>query len=137
MNVINLYNLAEEMEIEVHNLELPITEAMSIMDDDGYCHIGMDTKQVNSYSDEKVKLAHELGHCATGAFYNRYSRFDNRKKHENRATKWAIKQLVPESELHRAVKHGIRELWELSEHFSVTEEFMHQAVYYYKNGHVA
>ena len=43
-------------------------------------------------------FAHELGHCETGSFYNRYAKLDVRQQHENRADKWAIRRLVPMAE---------------------------------------
>ena len=69
-------------------------------------------------------FAHELGHCETGAFYNRYAARDIRQKHENRANKWAYKKLVPEDELKQAFLQGYHEPWELAEYFGVTEAFL-------------
>ena len=37
-----------------------------------------------------MKLAHELGHCCTGSFYNQWATADCRRRHENVADKWAI-----------------------------------------------
>ena len=81
---------------------------------------------------EKVCLAHELGHCVTGSFYNIYAPLDVRGKHERRADCWAIKKLVPEYRFNQAVKHGIDRIYELSEYFGVTPDFMKKAVEYYK-----
>ena len=77
-------------------------------------------------------LAHELGHCVTGSFYNRYSEFDVIAKHERRADKWAIKKLIPEDELNDAFEHGIVEPWDLAEYFNVTEDFIIKAVEFYR-----
>lgn len=85
---------------------------------------------LESVSEEKVKLAHELGHCETGAFYNRYSPFDLREKHERTANRWAVKKLVPKSELVTLLKKGY-ERWELAEHFEVTEDFINLAIRMY------
>ena len=83
-------------------------------------------------ADEKVKLAHELGHCETGSFYNRYAARDIRQKYENRANKWAYKKLVPQDELAEACLQGYREPWELAEYFGVTEDFLRGALKYYQ-----
>ena len=77
-------------------------------------------------------LAHELGHCEYGGFYNRYSKYDIRAKAERRADKWAFAKLVPYGRLMQAVRHGIAEVWELAELFDVSCEFMQRAVDYYK-----
>ena len=82
--------------------------------------------------DEKEALAHELGHCEYGGFYNRYSKYDIRGKVERRADKWAFARLVPYGQLMQAVRHGVTEVWELAERFDVSCEFMQRAVDYYK-----
>ena len=84
----------------------------------------------------KVHLAHEIGHCVCGAFYNPYSSFDIRQKHEHRADKWAIKKLIPVDELDEAVAAGHTELWDLADYFGVTEEFMKKAVCWYTHGNL-
>ena len=75
-------------------------------------------------------LAHEIGHCETGAFYNPYSNLDIREKHERTANRWAVKKLVPKSELVTLLKKGY-ERWELAEHFEVTEDFINLAIRMY------
>ena len=83
---------------------------------------------------ETVALGHELGHCVTGSFYNRYAARDVMQKHEHRADKWAIEQIVPVDELDEAVAEGHTELWDLAEQFGVTEAFMKKAVCWYTLG---
>ena len=80
----------------------------------------------------KEALAHELGHCEYGGFYNRYSKYDIRAKAERRADKWAFAKLVPYGQLMQAVRHGITEVWELAELFDVSCEFMYRAISYYQ-----
>jgi len=81
---------------------------------------------------EKQALAHELGHCEYGGFYNRYSRYDIRAKAERRADKWAFSKLVPYGQIMEAVHQGFTEVWELADHFDVSCEFMSRALEYYK-----
>ena len=81
---------------------------------------------------EKEALAHELGHCEYGGFYNRYSKYDIRAKAERRADKWAFARLVPYGRLMQAVRHGVTEVWDLAELFDVSCEFMQRAIAYYK-----
>ena len=88
-------------------------------------------------ADEKVKLAHEMGHCVTGSFYNIYAACDVRQKHENRADKCAIEKLIPKDELNHSVRRGITEIWDLAEYFGVTEDFMRNAVCWYVNGNLS
>lgn len=112
-------------------------ESLSIPFSNGRYGIAIDPGKIKSSADERVKLAHELGHCKQGAFYNPYAACDVRRKHENRADKWAVKKLIPEDELDEAVADGCTELWELAEYFGVTEEFMRKAVCWYIYGNLA
>ena len=133
----DLYHIAKEKNIVVDHLALLKREALSVMDRDGECFIAIDPTKIHSENEERNKLAHELGHCITGSFYNRYSDFDCRQRHENRADKWAVKQLIPVDELDAAVAEGCTEIWDLAERFGVTEEFARKAVCYYVHGNLA
>lgn len=132
-----LYRIAQQNKVVVDDFRLRKREALSVMDSDGACFIAIDTAQIKSESDERNKLAHELGHCLTGSFYNEYSRFDCRQRYENTADKWAISQIIPVEELDEAIASGYTELWELAERFDVPEEFIRKAVCLYVYGNVA
>lgn len=132
-----LYHIAKEQNIMVDHFTLSKREALSVMDWDGNCYIAIDPQRLSSENDERNKLAHELGHCITGSFYNQYSDYDCRQYHENRADKWAILQLITVDDLDEAVAEGCTEFWELAERFDVPEQFMKKAVCYYVHGNVA
>ena len=72
----------------------------------------------------------------TGSFYNEAATCDIRRKHENRADKWEIYELVPVSELDEAIAKGYTEIWDLAEYFGVTEDFMRKAVCWYTHGNL-
>lgn len=137
MKVPDLYVIAKQQNIEVIETSLPENGSLSLMDDSGNCYIGIDESVMDGAALELVHMGHELGHCLTGSFYNRYTRFDVRQRHENRADKWAIRHLIPVDDLDEAVAEGCTELWELAERFSVTEQFMKKAVCYYVHGNTA
>ena len=130
-DLLDLYDLAEIHNIGVYWFDLGAAESLSLQMEDGSCAIAMDPWRLPTVADETVKLAHELGHCETGSFYNRYAARDVRQKHENRANKWAYKMLIPEDELKNAVRQGYHEPWELAEYFGVTEAFLRGALEYY------
>lgn len=136
-DVAALYEIANEQNIEVLEYSMPVNESMSVVDDGGQCYIGMDPSIKDGSVQERVHLAHELGHCVTGSFYNRYSNFDCRQRHENRADKWAVRHLITADALDQAVAEGYTEVWELAEHFGVTEQFMKKAICLYVHGNVA
>lgn len=132
-----LYDYAVKHGIGVYWFDLDATESLSYMDEDKRCYIAMDPWCLRTLAEEKTKLAHELGHCETGSFYNRYAKLDLRQKHENRADKWAIRQLVPEDALDHAMADGYTDLPSLAEHFCVTVPFMRKAVCWYTHGNLA
>ena len=115
-DLLELYDLAEEHGTDICWFDLGAAESLSVLQSDGSCAIAMDPWRMSTLADEKVKLAHELGHCETGSFYNR----------------WAYKKLVPEDELRKAIQQGYQEPWELAEYFNVTEPFLRSALDYYR-----
>lgn len=132
-----LYRIADAECIPVIPFQLPETGSLCVQSDSGKCYIGIDSDFLDTESEKKVHLGHELGHCVTGSFYNRYAALDVRQKHENRADKWAIEHLVPKTEFDEAVCAGFNELWSLSEYFDVSEDFMRKAVCWYTHGNLA
>lgn len=137
MEIPGLYALAEQQNIPVYRFPLPNTGSMSLMDEQGRCCIGMDERVRDGGPQERVHLSHELGHCVTGSFYNRYAAVDYRQRHENAANKWAIQILIPVNDLDQAVAEGCTEVWELAERFGVTEDFVRKAVCLYVHGNLA
>ena len=68
---------------------------------------------MKSEREERQYLAHDIGHCVRGAFYNPYSPFNIIEKQEHKADAEAIKYLVPKEELIEALKSGLTEIWQL------------------------
>ena len=135
--MLQLYQDAEENDINVVWMPMRIDQSMAIQFEDGNCAIGIDPWKINSIAEETVSMAHELGHCKTGAFYNRWAARDIRQKHEHRADKWAIERIIPVDALDEAVAEGHTELWDLADHFHVTEDFVKKAVCWYTYGNLS
>ena len=133
MNLLNLYRTAERRNVAVECFRLEGTPACSV-ELNGRCFVGIDPFQLESTADEKVKLAHELGHCLQGGFYRRTSPFELRERCEVLADRWAMTQLMPLPDVQAAMKEGCTEVWQLAERFGVTEEFVRTvlAVYFDK-----
>ena len=132
-----LYDLAQQQNIPVLSFPLEKTGSMSVMREDGACFVGMDPSVQDGGPEERVHLSHELGHCLTGSFYNVHAAVDSRRRHENRADKWAVTAMTPVDDLDDAVAEGCTEVWELAERFQVTEEFVKKAVCWYVHGNMA
>ncbi len=135
--VTSLLVCAEEQGIDVDWFPMKRAESLSIPLGNGKYGVAIDPAKIKSNPDLIHKLAHEIGHCATGSFYNRFSNFDCRQQHENRADKWAIRKLITADDLDEAVAQGHTEVWDLAEHFGVTEQFMKKAISLYVHGNVA
>ena len=125
----DLYGIAERRGHVVVCESLTETPSFSLQTNKR-CYIAIDQRL--NVQQEREALAHELGHCEYGGFYNRYSKYDIRAKAERRADKWAFARLVPYGRLMQAVRHDITEVWELAELFDVSCEFMQRAIAYYK-----
>ena len=127
-----LYEIAEQNGTEIICCDLPETASVSVRTTSGRCYIGIDPFEIETTAQERVHLAHEIGHCETLAFYNAYSPLEIRGKHEKRADRWAALKLVPVRELTDALMRGIKEIWDLAEYFDVTEEFILKAIEIYR-----
>jgi hypothetical protein len=123
-----LYEIAEKNGTEIICRELPKTASASVRSASGRCYVGIDPFEIETTAEERVHLAHEIGHCETLAFYNAYSPLEIREKQERKADRWAVSRLVPVRELTEALRRGIKEIWDLAEYFDVTEEFMLKAI---------
>lgn len=133
-----LYAFAEAKSYDLYWIRSGDARICSMSVTDGiHCAIMMDPSKLQAEAEQRQTLAHELGHCVTGSFYKRYAKLDLRQKHENRADKWAIEQLIPADALAQAVASGHTELWDLAEYFGVTEAFMKKALCWYHHGNLA
>lgn len=128
MKTTELYRIAERDGVTVQRFLLSSNKSVSLLSGKRL-FIGLDGKI--SGADEKVCLAHELGHCETMSFYNMYSPCDIRGKHERRANVWAIKKLIPRRKYFWALRHGYDNIYLLAEYFGVTPEFAQKTVDYY------
>lgn len=124
-----LVTIAEQRGYKI--IYAPLEENRSFSIEDERCYVLL-SKRLSNVK-EKEHLAHELGHCEYGGFYNRHSRFDIRGKAERRADKWAYLKLLPPGEIMSAFRRGVCETWELAELFDVSCEYMQNALNYYRS----
>ncbi len=128
VETINLYNIAEESGVAVDFF--PLKENKGIyLEANGKEYIAISDSC--STADEKVVLAHELGHCMTGGGYDPLSGSLMRVRLEKKAERWAIEKLVPLCELKTAIKQGDEAIPDLAERFGVTVCFMSKVFEHY------
>ena len=111
--------------------DCPDCKAISMLSPSGQCYIGIDYRAVRTEKDERQYLAHDIGHCVKGAFYNPYSDFDCISQKEYRADAAATRFLVPQLDLEIALQTGNTELWQLCEYFEVDEKYIRLAFWIY------
>lgn len=129
MNNNDLYKIAEDNQIIIERMNLQKNKSLSVRIRNRD-FIGLDEDAIENSAEERTHLAHELGHCATGAFYEVGSPLQVRGQAEHRANKWAVLHCVPKQELITLLKQGLQK-WELAEHFNVTEDLINTAVTFY------
>jgi len=123
-----LYQYAEERNITIYRFPMRTVSAAAFADNT----VIMDVAKIENTADELVRLAHEIGHIETISFYRADAPLITRGKLEARASRWAIRKLLPRENLKAAVKSGLTATYELAEHFGVTEDFIRQAIAYYR-----
>ena len=125
-----LYNIAEDTGVTVDFVNIPSAKAMVLeLYDKTFLAIDKDVR--SGSAEEKVLLAHELGHIQTNSCYSLNSPVIARMFCENRADRWAIETLVPLSDLLEAYKNGNESIQSLADIFGVTEDFMQKALQFY------
>lgn len=87
---------------------------------------GFSREEVNEH------LAHELGHCRTGAFYTALSAPTARGKCEETARRWSYRRMVPLEALIAGLRDGLRDPYEFSERLEVPASMIVEAVEYYR-----
>lgn len=134
MSKVSVFDLYKDMRSEGIDLmehSLLRSEAVSICSDGAY-GIFIDTNKMETLAEELSVVAHEYGHCATGATHVVYSPLDLVEKHEYKANKWAVHRLISINDLHEAFRDGYTEVWNLAEYFDVTEDFIRTALNIYE-----
>ncbi len=125
-----LFKIAEENNIPIIYSDFNKIESAAVCDEGGNCLIGINTRKVRTRRDEKVRLAHELGHCMTGTFYTRKTAYELMSRYEYRADKWAIVQVIPREEL-RQMLNSDAEIWQICDRYNVDESFVKKALWIY------
>ena len=133
MTIDQIERIAVENGVEIS--DVPLRDLRALCTPEGW--IAIDARKVETGAQEKTLLAHELGHFMTGSFYNIYTEFDSRAKHEYRADKWAVHRLMPYEDIQAAIRSGVRNDWEMAEYFGVPCDFVEKARGIYKIAELA
>ena len=104
----------------------------SITQADDWTAISINSHLLETETEEKSVLMHELGHYHTNAYYNFDCKFELKCRKEYRACRWMVMHYLPFEELMNAIEKGYSETHELANFFNVTEKFIVTAIDIYK-----
>lgn len=131
MTTNELYKLAKKEGIETHTVSCPKSKAITI-NIKNKKHIGIDKSVLKNEYDERLVLAHEIGHALTDAYYSDFENPVNVIRMEHRANKKTVEMLVPKTQLDKIIDENST-VFTLAEHFMVPEEMIKKAFWlYYK-----
>lgn len=90
-------------------------------------------REVRTVRKRTCILAEELGHYHTTVGDIIYQSTDEDRRQEIRARGWAYNRLIGLTGIVNSYKHGCRSLSDTAEYLDVTEEFLTEAIQYYRS----
>jgi hypothetical protein len=105
-------------------------DSMVIQLGDAY-GVFLDIDRIRTLPQELEAVSHEWAHIVTGSTYTLGATAAVRQRSERRAARAQIRRVLPFEELRAAVLDGCQEIWQLADRFSVSEDFVREAIDYY------
>ncbi len=130
LSLSQIYTALEQQQAALYVWPIEFSPAATIEMGDRYA-VFFDPSLCRTTAALKEVLAHECGHCATGATHTLASEWDIISRHEYKADRWAIEQFLPYEVLCSAAENGCCEAWQLAEYFDVPQAFVEKAMCYY------
>lgn len=130
MNVDKVYKKIQSNGIELMHFGLPNVKSVSV-ETDGIYGIFINHKEIEDSNEEFMVITHEYGHCMTGSTHPPYSPVDLVSRHEYKADRKAVLDFLPINKIKAAIKYGCRNIYELSEHLDMPEQFVLKAFQHY------
>lgn len=128
-----VYKKLVEEGVYLYNADTGDNLALTLcMTDKNKYGVFFDYKNFRDTYEEFLVLAHEYGHCKTGATHKLYSPFQLVKQHENRANRAAVYEFLPVDKLLASIEGGCTELWQIAENLDMPEQFVSLAINIYK-----
>lgn len=130
VSMAEIYEALDEQDARLFVYHIGFSRAATI-ELDGQYAVFFDPNHVRSTAALKECLAHECGHCATGATHHLSSQWDLISRHEYKANRWAFERFLPFDQLREAIQGGLREPWQLAEFYDFPQTFIENALHYY------
>lgn len=130
MELNKLYDIAKRENISIEDFKMKNKAIIEQIDKEYY--IGLNYSKIESITEEKELLAEELGHYYCNAFYNSSSSPSTIAQKEYRANKWKCTVLVSVNDFKEVFKKGLRNIYEIADYLSLSEDTVAFAYNYYK-----
>lgn len=91
-----------------------------------------DSENFETSDEEFCIMAHEYGHCKSGATHHLSSPLEMIEQHEYRADRAAVHEFLPFEKIDEAFRRGCAELWEIADFLDMPEEFVEKAIEIYR-----
>lgn len=88
---------------------------------------------IKTTNEKACVLSEELGHHYTTTGNILDMKIPENRKQEQRARAWAYNKMIGLVGIVKAYEHGCYSLYETADYLNVTEEFLEEALKYYKN----
>lgn len=125
----SLYEKIVEEGIRLFNTDTGEQKAITLNNDVADIYgIFFNYNMFDSSQEEFCVLAHEFGHCKTGATHKLCSPYQLVCQHERRADRAAVHEFLPFEKLQDAFEHGCTEAWEVAEYLDIPEKFVILAI---------
>lgn len=128
----DVYDALREEDVRLYVYDVGFAPAAT-METNGKYAVFYDPAAVRTTRTLKECLAHECGHCATGATHRTSSPWDLVERHEYKANRWAVERFLPYKALCDAMRAGYTEPWQLAEWFDLPQSFIERALHHYRD----
>lgn len=132
VSLADIYEALRAEDVRLYLYDIGFAAAATVEQDGRYA-VFYDPAAARSTAALKECLAHECGHCATGATHRVGSPWDLIEKHEYKANRWAIERFLPYESICAAMRSGKTEPWQLAEWFDLPQPFIERALAYYSD----
>jgi len=132
-----VYNDIDKANIKIYDYHISDTKKAACVRTNSIKAIAIDKSQIKTSAEERTIITEELSHYETNSLYlieftsNTHIGRLNQIICEAKARHHTIKKLLPFKEMKEAIHNGCTEIYELAEHFEVTEDFIKSAIKYY------
>lgn len=130
LNLTEVYKKISDANIELFSYDIPQIKAATIEINKKY-GIFLNYNEIEDADDEFLVLAHEYGHCASGATHKITSKFETISRHEYRADRKSIIDFLPIEKIQQAIRYGCQTKYEFATFLGVPEDFVIKAFKHY------